>query len=147
MAGHRYKAIRALVYLPRLQRVERLGLCFARKSNQTLSAGGGLMYLYFLRSQNVVKVGIASDFASRLDAIRRGNFHPIEVLRTYGHWDSEFIKQLEREAHAELESVNEHHEFFQDGTEIRGLIDRLDRQFYPERFSGEPLIVPVQVQA
>jgi T5orf172 domain len=108
------------------------------------------MYLYFLRSQNVVKVGIASDFASRLDAIRRGNFHhPIEVLRSYGHWDAEYIKQLEREIHKELSGVCEHNEFFSDGPEVRTVIDRLDRQFHPERFliPQEPLIVLTQVQA
>jgi T5orf172 domain len=94
------------------------------------------MTLYFLRCLNVVKVGIATDFASRLEAIRRGNFHdPIEVLRTYGHWDSSWIKQLEREAHAELKNVNAHHEFFHDGPEVRALIDRLDHEFNPEIFA------------
>jgi hypothetical protein len=105
------------------------------------------MTIYFLRCLNVVKVGIASDFASRLDAIRRGNFHPIEVLRAYTHWDAEYTKQLEREIHSELKSVNAHHEFFEMGPEDEAIIARLDRDFNPERFSVEPLTAPTQVQA
>jgi hypothetical protein len=109
------------------------------------SAGADRMTLYFLRCLNVVKVGIASDFASRLDAIRRGNFHPVEVLRSYGHWDSDFIRQIEREIHAELSSVNAHHEFFADGPEVRAVIDRLDREFFPERFVDHPLVASALV--
>jgi hypothetical protein len=105
------------------------------------------MYLYFLRSINIIKVGIATDFASRLDAIRRGNFHPIEVLRTYSHWDAHYIKHLERDIHEELSSVREHHEFFFFGPEVELIIDRLDREFFPERFSQDALSIPVQVQA
>jgi hypothetical protein len=106
------------------------------------------MTLYFLRSLNVVKVGIATDFASRLDAIRRGNFHPVEVLRSYGHWDAEYIKQLEREIHSELKSVNAHHEFFENGPEVEAIIARLDREFNLEQFiHQDPLSIPVQVQA
>jgi hypothetical protein len=107
------------------------------------------MTLYFLRCLNVVKVGIASNFASRLDAIRRGNFHPVEVLRAYGHWDEDYIKQLEREIHSELKSVNAHHEFFSDSPEVHAIIERLDRLFFPERFPEPqtPLSMPAQVQA
>jgi hypothetical protein len=93
------------------------------------STGGGLMYLYLLKSLDIVKVGIATDFASRLDAIRRGNFHPIEVLRVYSHWDSDYIRQLEREIHKELSGVCEHNEFFYDCSEVQAVIERLDREF------------------
>jgi T5orf172 domain-containing protein len=96
------------------------------------------MYLYLLKSLDIVKVGIATDFASRLDAIRRGRFHPVvEVLRVYSHWDSEYIRQLEREIHSELKSVNEHHEFFTaDSPELDAVISRLDREF---QFDCEPV--------
>jgi hypothetical protein len=85
-----------------------------------------------------VKVGIATDFASRLDAIRRGTFHPVEVLRAYSHWDADYIKQLEREIHSELKSVNAHHEFFEMGPEVEAIIARLDRDFNPEKYSEDP---------
>jgi T5orf172 domain len=92
--------------------------------------------IYFLRCLNVVKVGIASSFPTRLDAIRRGNFHSIEVLRVYTHWDSEYIRQLEREIHKELSGVCEHHEFFTaDSPELDAVISRLDREF---QFDCEP---------
>jgi hypothetical protein len=99
--------------------------------------------LYFLRSLNRVKVGIAGDFAHRLDVIRRGNFHPIEVLRAYNDYDNEYIKRLERDIHRELSTVCEHHEFFADGVEVQAVIDRLDRQFYPERFEEPHDPVPL----
>lgn len=117
-----------------------------RRSNPRLPAGRAHVTLYVLKSLGVIKVGIATDFASRLDAIRRGNFHPIEVLRAYGHWDADYIKQLERGIHAELSSVNAHHEFFSDSPEVHAIIERLDRLFFPERFSQEPSSLPVQVQ-
>ena len=88
------------------------------------------MTLYFLRCLNFVEVGVASDFAPRLDAIPRENFHPVEVLRAYGHRDENWIRQLERETHSELEGVNAHHEFFADSPEVRAVIERLDRLFY-----------------
>jgi hypothetical protein len=95
--------------------------------------------LYFLRSLNVVKVGIASDFAHRLDVIRRGNFHPVTVLATFSDFDADYIKKLERDIKTELASVCEHHEFFADGPEIDAVISRLNRQFHPERFQTEIL--------
>jgi hypothetical protein len=47
------------------------------------------------------------------------------------------IKRLEKEIHEELSSVHEHQEFFSDGPEVEAVINRLDRQFHPERFQAE----------
>jgi hypothetical protein len=126
LAGHTYKAIRALVHLQTILRMERLELRDFGRPNPRLPIGGLGMTLYFLRCLN----GIASDFAPRLDAIPRRNFHPVEVLRAYGHRDENWIRQLERETHSELEGVNAYHEFFADSPEVRAVIERLDGLFY-----------------
>jgi hypothetical protein len=114
----------------------RLPAVFGEKINKRHSSGSSLMCLYFLRCLNIVKVGIASSFPTRLDAIRRGSFHPVEVLRAYSHWDAEYVKQLEREIHKELSGIREHHEFFTaDSPELDAVISRLDREF---QFDCEP---------
>ena len=85
LAGRNHSTVASLAYFPAIQRIFGDGFRPFRKSSMEPSTSGDLIYLYFLRSQNVVKVGIASDFASRLDAIRRGNFHhPIEFCGVTG---------------------------------------------------------------
>jgi hypothetical protein len=56
------------------------------------------------------KVGITDQFDQRVSAIRRQNSEEILVVRTY-HGDSDYIKQLERELHAELDSVRWQYEW------------------------------------
>jgi len=56
------------------------------------------------------KVGITDQFDQRVSAIRRQNSEEILVVRTY-HGDSDYIKQLERDLHAELDSVRWQYEW------------------------------------
>jgi T5orf172 domain len=104
------------------------------------------MTLYILKTLHTgrVKIGISGDFAQRLDAIRRSNSEDIEVLRAYQDNDGDYIRQLEKDLHKELNAVRWQYEWFYPGAEVDVVIARLDRQFFPERFAPEP---PVQVQA
>jgi Meiotically up-regulated gene 113 len=98
------------------------------------------MVLYLLKAvpSGRHKVGITEQFDQRLSAIRRQNSEEILVVRTY-HGDRESITELERDLHEELNSVRWQYEWFYGGPEIDLVLDRLDRQFHPERFQAEIL--------
>lgn len=90
------------------------------------------MTLYILKAvpSGRHKIGITDQFDQRLSAIRRQNSEELLVVRTY-HGDSDYIKQLEREIHAELDGVRWQYEYFHGGPEIDLVLARLDCQFHP----------------
>ena len=105
------------------------------------------MVLYFVqaRPSNLIKIGITGYWDNRLSAIRRQNSEHIEVLKIFSGPEDE-IRALEKELHLELAGSCEHHEWFAlSDSELRALLDRLDRQFNPEHFEEAPLM-PVSTQ-
>jgi hypothetical protein len=99
--------------------------------------------LYVLKATpgGLHKIGITDQFDRRVSAIRRQNSEQVLVVRTY-HGDSDYIRQLEKDLHAELDSVRWQCEWFYAGPEVDAAIDRLDRTFFPERYSEDPTGVP-----
>jgi hypothetical protein len=93
------------------------------------------MVLYLLKAvpSGRHKIGITDQFDQRLSAIRRQNSEEIVVVRTY-HGDGDYIKQLERDLHAELDSDRWQNEWFHDTPNVQLVIDRLDRDFNPENY-------------
>jgi hypothetical protein len=88
------------------------------------------MTLYILKAvpSGLIKIGISDQFDRRLSAIRRQNSESIEVVRTY-HGDGEYIRQLEKELHEELNAIRWQCEWFYSGVEVDAVLDRLDRDF------------------
>jgi len=94
------------------------------------------MTLYILKAvpSGRHKIGITDQFDQRLSAIRRQNSEEILVVRTY-HGDSESITELESDLHEELDGVRWQYEWFHGGLEVDAVLDRLDRQFFPEKYT------------
>jgi hypothetical protein len=104
------------------------------------------MTLYILKAipSGLFKIGITDQFDRRLSAIRRQNSEQVLVVSTY-RGETGYIKQLEREIHEELSGVCWQYEWFYGGAEIDAVIDRLDRQFFPEKYSENPNVVPSSI--
>ena len=88
------------------------------------------MTLYILKAvpSGLIKIGISDQFDRRLSAIRRQNSESVEVVRTY-QGDGEYIRQLEKELHEELNAIRWQCEWFYSGVEVDAVLDRLDRDF------------------
>jgi hypothetical protein len=86
--------------------------------------------LYILKAvpSGLIKIGISEQFDRRLSAIRRQNSESVEVVRTY-HGDGEYIRQLEKELHEELNAIRWQCEWFYGGSEVDCVVSRLDRDF------------------
>jgi Meiotically up-regulated gene 113 len=86
--------------------------------------------LYILKAvpSGLIKIGISDQFDRRLSAIRRQNSESVEVVRTY-QGDSEYIRQLEKELHEELNAIRWQCEWFYGGSEVDRVVSRLDRDF------------------
>jgi hypothetical protein len=92
------------------------------------------MTLYFVKSGDRVKIGITSNWDSRLSSIRRGNAFDVEVIRIF-HSDPETIVELERDLSESLKDANAHNEWYHDCPQVRAAIEELDRRFNPENYS------------
>jgi hypothetical protein len=92
------------------------------------------MTLYILKAvpSGRIKIGISDEFDKRLSAIRRQNSEAIEVLKTFSDHDADYVRQLEKDIHSELEGVRFQWEWFHAGIEVDLVIDRLTKQFSPE---------------
>ena len=88
------------------------------------------MTLYILKAlpSGLIKIGISDQFDRRLSAIRRQNSESIEVVRTY-QGDGDYIRQLEKELHEELNAIRWQCEWFYSGPEVDSVVSRLDRDF------------------
>jgi hypothetical protein len=86
--------------------------------------------VYILKAipSGLIKIGISDQFDRRLSAIRRQNSESIEVVRTY-HGDGEYIRELEKELHEELNAIRWQCEWFYGGSEVDCVVSRLDRDF------------------
>jgi hypothetical protein len=86
--------------------------------------------LYILKAvpSGLIKIGISDQFDRRLSAIRRQNSESVELVRTY-HGDGEYIRQLEKELHEELNAIRWQCEWFHGGSEVDYVVSRLDRDF------------------
>jgi hypothetical protein len=86
--------------------------------------------LYILKAlpSGLIKIGISDQFDRRLSAIRRQNSESVEVVRTY-HGEDEYIRQLEKELHEELNAIRWQCEWFYGGSEVDCVVSRLDRDF------------------
>jgi hypothetical protein len=86
--------------------------------------------LYILKAtpSGLIKIGISDQFDRRLSAIRRQNSESVVVVRTY-HGDDEYIRQLEKELHEELNAIRWQCEWFYSGVEVDAVVERLDRNF------------------
>jgi hypothetical protein len=84
--------------------------------------------LYILKAlpSGLIKIGISDQFDRRLSAIRRQNSESIEVVRTF-QGDGEYIRQLEKELHEELNAIRWQCEWFYSGVEVDSVVDRLDQ--------------------
>jgi hypothetical protein len=60
--------------------------------------------------------------------VRSQNSESIEVVRTY-QGDGEYIRQLEKEIHEELNAVRWQYEYFYGGAEVDLVIARLENDF------------------
>jgi Meiotically up-regulated gene 113 len=104
------------------------------------------MTLYILKAipSGLFKIGITDQFDRRLSAIRRQNSEQVLVVSTY-HGESDYIRELEKDLHAELKPVRWQCEWYYGGPEVEAVLDRLDRQFFPEKYSDDPNVVPSSI--
>ena len=99
--------------------------------------------LYFLKgSSGYIKIGRSSNFDKRLSEIRRGTTDAfVEVLKVF-YGDADYITERERELHLDLAADNFKGEWFYDTAEVRAALERIDRDFNPEKYSEDPKNVP-----
>lgn len=76
------------------------------------------LYLYFIRSGGLIKIGITQNIQSRMSAIKVSSAHPVELLKLISGG-----RMLEAELHDKFHHLRVHGEWFLETSELIKFIE------------------------